>query len=125
MIPEHRLAVLLQQVKQNQISNCLFHNTADSPSLYTDHFCDPSQFPRKTILELDKHSDEVWYLECDRAVLRQRLIARWLDEGRSLKAAVRFVEASDLVNVDLVLPTAAAADRRLALPERTAVTART
>ncbi|KAH0562255.1 hypothetical protein GP486_003051, partial [Trichoglossum hirsutum] len=63
MIPEHRLAVLLHQVKQNQISSCLYHNTASSPSLYTDHFCDRSQFPLKTVLELRKHSDEVWYLQ--------------------------------------------------------------
>ncbi|KAI9722990.1 MAG: hypothetical protein M1812_001439 [Candelaria pacifica] len=63
MIPEHRLAILLQQVKQNQISNCLYHNTAMSPSLYSDHSCDRSQFPLRTVLELNQHSDEVWYLE--------------------------------------------------------------
>ncbi|KAI9755931.1 MAG: hypothetical protein M1835_000779 [Candelina submexicana] len=63
MIPEHRLAILLQQVKQNQISNCLYHNTALSPSLYSDHTCDRSQFPLRTVLELTQHTDEVWYLE--------------------------------------------------------------
>ncbi|KAI9798670.1 MAG: hypothetical protein M1833_004659 [Piccolia ochrophora] len=63
MIPEHRLAVLLHQVKQNQISNCLYHNTSLSPSLYTDHTCDRSQFPLHTVRELEKHTDEVWYLE--------------------------------------------------------------
>ncbi len=63
MVPEHRLAILLQQVKQNQISNCLYHNTAMSPSLYSDHSCDRSQFPLRTVLELTQHSDEVWYLE--------------------------------------------------------------
>ncbi|KAI9807101.1 MAG: hypothetical protein M1825_005818 [Sarcosagium campestre] len=63
MIPEHRLAVLLQRVKQNQISNCLYHNTTTSPSLYSDHLCDRSQFPLEIMLELDRHTDEVWFLE--------------------------------------------------------------
>ncbi len=63
MIPEHRLAVLLDQVKQNQIANCLYHNTATSPSLYSNHRCDRNQFPRSTLLELSQHSDEVWYLD--------------------------------------------------------------
>ncbi|KZF20200.1 WD40 domain-containing protein [Xylona heveae TC161] len=63
MIPEHRLAVLLNQVKQHQISNCLYHNTASSPSLYSDHSCDRSQFPLRTTAELQQHTDEVWFLE--------------------------------------------------------------
>ena len=63
MIPEHRLAVLLDQVKQNQIWNCLYHNTATSPSLYSNHRCDPLLFPRSTWFELSQHSDEVWFLE--------------------------------------------------------------
>jgi len=60
MLPEHRLAVLLQQVKQHQISNCLYHNTEKSPSLYQDHMCDQSNFPSLPIVELDAHTDEVW-----------------------------------------------------------------
>ncbi|KAI9822531.1 MAG: hypothetical protein M1827_000250 [Pycnora praestabilis] len=63
MIPEHRLAVLLQQVKQDQISKCLYHNTAGSPSLYSDHSCDRSQFPLRAVLELTQHQEEVWYVE--------------------------------------------------------------
>ncbi|KLJ11092.1 hypothetical protein EMPG_13612 [Blastomyces silverae] len=63
MIPDHRLAVLLDYVKQNQINQCLYHNTAESPSLYSDHQCDRSQFPLRTSLELSEHTDEVWYLE--------------------------------------------------------------
>lgn len=63
MLPEHRLAVLLQQVKRNQISNCLYHNTATSPSLYQDHSCDRQNFPVKTILELSKHCGEVWEVQ--------------------------------------------------------------
>lgn len=63
MLPENRLAVLLQQVKQNQISNCLYHNTATSPSLYQDHSCDRNNFPVRTILELEDHSGEVWQVK--------------------------------------------------------------
>ena len=63
MLPEHRLAILLQQVKQNQISNCLYHNTATSPSLYQDHSCDRNNFPVRTIMELEDHSGEVWFVK--------------------------------------------------------------
>jgi WD40 repeat protein len=63
MIPEHRLANLLQQVKQWQMSKCLWHNTNTSPSLYSDHMCDKSQFPLRTLKELDDHTDEVWFVE--------------------------------------------------------------
>lgn len=63
MIPEHRLAVLLNQVKQNQISKCLYHNPNTSPSLFADHICDRSQFPLQTIRELKESTGEVWFLE--------------------------------------------------------------
>ena len=63
MIPEHRLAYLLDEVKQNWISNCLYHNTAASPSLYVDHGCDKNDFPSRPHLELRNHKDEVWYLK--------------------------------------------------------------
>jgi len=63
MIPEHRLITLLDQVKQTQINNCLYHNTSASPSLYSYHMCDRAQFPLKVVLELNQHSDEVWYLD--------------------------------------------------------------
>ncbi|WEW56210.1 hypothetical protein PRK78_001647 [Emydomyces testavorans] len=63
MIPEHRLAILLDQVKQNQINRCIYHNTAAAPSLYSDHMCDRIQFPTQATLELSQHTDEVWYLE--------------------------------------------------------------
>ncbi|EWC47369.1 hypothetical protein DRE_00337 [Drechslerella stenobrocha 248] len=60
IIPEHRLATLLQQIKTHQIANCLYHNTDNSPSLYTDHKCDRSQFPSQTVMVLDDHTNEVW-----------------------------------------------------------------
>jgi WD40 repeat protein len=62
MIPEHRLAVLLDQLKDSWISNCLHHNTATSPSLYVDHSCEREAFPLKAAIELRDHTDEVWFL---------------------------------------------------------------
>lgn len=62
MIPENRLAILLSEVKDGWIQNCLYHNTADSPSLYTDHVCDPDNFPMFSSLSLSHHQDEVWYI---------------------------------------------------------------
>ncbi|KAI9828590.1 MAG: hypothetical protein M1826_005972 [Phylliscum demangeonii] len=62
MIPARRLAVLLDQVKRQQIAQCLYHNTRQSPSLYTAHRCDRNRFPRESRIALDQHTDEVWYL---------------------------------------------------------------
>lgn len=63
MLPEHRLAILLSQVKRNQISNCLYHNTSTSPSLYQDHACQPDHFPRYPTKDLTKHTGEVWQVQ--------------------------------------------------------------
>ncbi|KAI9373525.1 WD domain protein [Aspergillus egyptiacus] len=63
MIPDNRLATLLDHVKQNQINRCLYHNTAQSPSLYSDHMCDRNDFPLGIKLELNQHSDEVWHCQ--------------------------------------------------------------
>ncbi|KAJ5831792.1 hypothetical protein N7474_000103 [Penicillium riverlandense] len=63
MIPQHRLAILLDTVKQSQINNCLYHNTAEPPSLYSDHMCDRNDFPLDISVNLTQHSDEVWYCE--------------------------------------------------------------
>ncbi|KAL7625104.1 hypothetical protein AAE478_004318 [Parahypoxylon ruwenzoriense] len=60
MLPEHRLAVLLHQVKRGQIGGCLWHSSAASPSLYADHMCDRRQFPTESVVELDEHDGEVW-----------------------------------------------------------------
>lgn len=63
MIPDNRLATLLDHVKQNQINHCLYHNTAQSPSLYSDHMCDRNDFPLSAKRELNQHSDEVWHCQ--------------------------------------------------------------
>lgn len=63
MIPDHRLAILLDHFKREQISHCLYHNTTTAPSLYSDHACDRNDFPLQTGVELTQHTDEVWYCE--------------------------------------------------------------
>lgn len=60
MLPEHRLSILLDQVKAKQVAECAYHNTLSSPSLYQNHRCDEINFPSHTVLELDKHNGEVW-----------------------------------------------------------------
>ncbi|KAH8909098.1 WD domain-containing protein [Coniochaeta sp. PMI_546] len=63
MLPEHRLAALLQQVKEHQISTCMYHTNPEPPSLYADHFCAKSRFPSEVVYELDDHSGEVWQVQ--------------------------------------------------------------
>lgn len=62
MLPEHRLAVLLQQVKNSQIDSCIWHTSASSPSLYSDHICDRKMFPTETLKELADADGEVWQI---------------------------------------------------------------
>lgn len=63
MIPDHRLAVLLDQIQQGQIAKCLYHNPSTSPSLFTDHMCDRTQFPLQTAFELNQSTEEVYCVE--------------------------------------------------------------
>lgn len=63
MIPEHRLAELLTQVKEAQAQNCVYHVDPRGPSLYMNHNCERQDFPLDTICELDLHRDEVWFLQ--------------------------------------------------------------
>jgi pantothenate kinase len=55
--------------------------------------------------------DEAWYVDAPRTVLRERLLVRALEGGRTPADAVRHVDENDLVNADLVEGTKAAADR--------------
>ncbi len=49
-------------------------------------------------------------IDCPRALLEQRLMARWLDLGLPEDKARQKVDGNDLPNADLVLSTSAAAD---------------
>jgi WD40 repeat protein len=62
MLPDRRLAVLLDQVKRNQVNQCIYHNPTTPHSLFSDHVCDRSQFPLQAVLTLPQ-TDEVWFLE--------------------------------------------------------------
>ncbi|KAM0283396.1 hypothetical protein ACHAQH_002519 [Verticillium albo-atrum] len=63
MLPQNRLAVLLDQVKQSQIDNCAWHTSAASPSLYSDHFCDRNRFPNEVALQLTDLTGEIWGIQ--------------------------------------------------------------
>ncbi|RDA86577.1 hypothetical protein CP532_6000 [Ophiocordyceps camponoti-leonardi (nom. inval.)] len=63
MLPEHRLAVLLEQVKQRQIDTCLYHTAASPPSLYSDHYCDKRNFPAEVAIELTDLVGEAWQVQ--------------------------------------------------------------
>lgn len=76
MLPEHRLASLLQQVKDNQVKKCVWHNGLNAPNLYTDHHCDRNQFPHYNARVLTDHSDEV-------------LSVQFSNDGRRLASASR------------------------------------
>lgn len=54
--------------------------------------------------------DEVWYLELDKETRNERLIARHVRYGKSLKAAREWVERNDEANAALVVATRARAD---------------
>ncbi|KAG5643231.1 hypothetical protein DXG03_001315 [Asterophora parasitica] len=66
MIPQRRFSTLLDQAQAHQRTQCLYHNSpSDSTafSLYTDHHCPKSAFPRITTTILQVHTDEVWNME--------------------------------------------------------------
>lgn len=73
MIPSRRFDVLLEQARQFQRNSCLYHNTSDPFSLYTDHACGRDRFPTVTTIILE-HNNEVWDL-------------RWSNNGEYLATA--------------------------------------
>ncbi|KAK4149228.1 vacuolar protein sorting-associated protein 1 [Chaetomidium leptoderma] len=69
MLPEHRLAVLLDDLKSSQVDRCLYHTADESPSLCTNHSCDRTRFPSEILVELpnlgtesSRKPDEVWQI---------------------------------------------------------------
>lgn len=63
MLPQRRLAVLLEQAKSFQRQNCVFHNADAQLSLLADCRCDANSFPSLTTHTLTGHTDEIWRLE--------------------------------------------------------------
>ncbi|KAG5654118.1 hypothetical protein H0H81_007170 [Sphagnurus paluster] len=77
MIPQRRFVTLLDQAHAHQRQQCLYHNSPSDSiafSLYTDHHCSKSAFPRITTTILEVHTDEVWNME-------------WSHDGRYLATA--------------------------------------
>ena len=54
--------------------------------------------------------DEIWFVDVDNALRRERLIARHVQFGRSPEAAEKWVASSDDVNARLILSTRDRAD---------------
>ncbi|KAI0819085.1 WD40 repeat-like protein [Irpex lacteus] len=66
MIPQRRFASLLDQARDHQRLQCLYHNIPLDPhnfTLYADHACGKEYFPRITTAILEVHTDEVWNLQ--------------------------------------------------------------
>jgi WD40 repeat protein len=64
MVPQKRLATLLDQARRYQAQSCVYHQITDTPqSLYTDHACRAGSFPTVTTHVLAAHTDEVWRIE--------------------------------------------------------------
>ncbi|BEJ00907.1 hypothetical protein CcaverHIS631_0507640 [Cutaneotrichosporon cavernicola] len=63
MVPQRRLATLLDQARQHQQLTCLFHDDNEPISLYNDHVCVSGTFPSVTTHVLMDHKDEVWRIE--------------------------------------------------------------
>lgn len=62
MIPKHRLARLLHQAKQFQLSRANYRIDNTPFSLCKDFRDDRSKFPLRTTNILGEHTDEVWFL---------------------------------------------------------------
>lgn len=62
MVPQRRLATLLDQARRYQAISCPFH-AGGVTSLYVDHECKSGQFPSVTTHILADHTDEVWRVE--------------------------------------------------------------
>lgn len=67
MLPEHRLAVLMQRLRAYEAGSCFYHTSAELPSLYSDHYCHKDNFPTEVLHELDLkvggHAGEVWQIK--------------------------------------------------------------
>ena len=63
MIPEHRLARLLDQIRDEQIAGCLYHDPHATLSLFTEHSCDRNEYPLRKVQELDEYDGEVYAVE--------------------------------------------------------------
>ncbi|KAJ7744979.1 WD40-repeat-containing domain protein [Mycena maculata] len=69
MIPPRRFSTLLHQANAYQRQQCVYHNIPTSSSgfsLFADHECDKTGFPRVTTTILEVHTDQVWLVDWSR-----------------------------------------------------------
>ncbi|KAJ7510144.1 WD40 repeat-like protein [Mycena galericulata] len=69
MVPPRRFSTLLHQANAYQRQQCVYHNiptTSSGFSLFADHQCDKTGFPRVTTTILEVHTDQVWLLDWSR-----------------------------------------------------------
>ncbi|KAJ6597194.1 WD40 repeat-like protein [Mycena vulgaris] len=69
MVPPRRFSTLLYQANAYQRQQCVYHNLPTSSpgfSLFSDHQCDKTAFPRVTTTILEVHTDQVWVLDWSR-----------------------------------------------------------
>jgi len=89
MVPQRRLATLLDQARAYQAQSCIYHSEVDAPSLYLDHECKPGQFPSVTTHILADHTNEVWRIEWNpdgtllASASKDRQVVIWQLEVRS------------------------------------------
>ncbi|KAH9813948.1 WD40-repeat-containing domain protein [Melampsora americana] len=76
LLPHRRLSHLLEQSKNLQRLQCLYHVTNPPISLLSNHTCSRFSFPIQTSHVLSQHSDEVWRIE-------------WSHDGTRLASAGR------------------------------------
>ncbi|KAJ2702731.1 minichromosome maintenance protein 5 [Coemansia sp. IMI 209128] len=62
MVPAHRMETLFAQAMASQRASCGQHVRDVDGSLYTDHACPPTVFPKDLRTVLKGHRDEVWYV---------------------------------------------------------------
>jgi len=60
--------------------------------------------------------DECWFIESDRGLIEERLLARHIKGGRDANAARAKMESTDLPNADLIEKTKTRAQRVISLP---------
>ncbi|KAJ7085797.1 WD40 repeat-like protein [Mycena belliarum] len=69
MLPPRRFSTLLHQANAYQRQQCVYHNipmTSPVFSLFADHQCDKTGFPRVTTTILEVHNDQVWIVDWSR-----------------------------------------------------------
>lgn len=76
LLPHRRLSHLLEQSKNLQRLQCLYHVTNPPISLLSNHTCSRFSFPIQTSHVLSQHTDEVWRIE-------------WSHDGTRLASAGR------------------------------------